>query len=208
MPVDAATIVIVDDASEVRLLIRTRLRMSGALRVVGEGADGAEAIALAKEHQPTLMLLDVSMPGLDGLEALPQVLAASPAHAVVMYTGFEEQGLVDKARQLGAAAFLQKSAPVDHLIKRLLGVAGADTVQDAREPRSQETPPTQGMLAMSAVDQRILDEHQERFREVFEEAAIGMATMTLTGRLVRTTVPSQRWCSGPRQTSSGTSTAT
>jgi PAS domain S-box-containing protein len=186
VPVDAATIVIVDDASEVRLLIRTRLRMSGALRVVGEGADGAEAVSLAKEHQPSLMLLDVSMPGLDGLEALPQVLAASPATRVVMYTGFEEQGLVDKARQLGAAAFLQKSAPIDHLINRLLAVAGAKTVQDPREPLPEETPPTKGMLATSAVDQRILDEHQERFREVFEEAAIGMATMTLTGHLVRT----------------------
>jgi CheY-like chemotaxis protein len=67
VPVDPATIVIVDDASEVRLLIRTRLRVSGALRVVAEGADGVEAIALAREHQPCLMLLDVSMPGLDGL---------------------------------------------------------------------------------------------------------------------------------------------
>ena len=95
MPEAAATIVLVDDASEVRLLIRTRLRMSGVLRVVGEGADGADAISLAKAHRPTLMLLDVSMPGLGGLEALPQVLAASPGTRVVMYTGFDEQGLVE-----------------------------------------------------------------------------------------------------------------
>jgi PAS domain S-box-containing protein len=186
VPADAATIVIVDDSSEVRLLIRTRLRMSGALRVVGEGADGADAISLAEQHQPSLMLLDVSMPRLDGLEALPQVLAVSPGTRVVMYTGFEERGLVDKARQLGAAAFLEKSAPVDDLIDRLLAVTGADTVRDPRGPRAEETRPARGPLATSAVDQKILAEHQERFREVFEEAAIGMATMTLTGHLVRT----------------------
>jgi PAS domain S-box-containing protein len=185
VPDDAATIVIVDDASEVRLLIRTRLRVSGALSVVAEGADGAEAVALAREHQPSLMLLDISMPGLDGLEALPQVLAASPGTRVVMYTGFEEQGLFERARQLGAAAFIEKSAPVDHLIDHLLAVAAADTARHVGEPRPEEAPPTRSVLAASAVDQRILDEHLERFREVFEEAAIGMATMTLTGHLVR-----------------------
>src|SRR3954451_25261831 len=115
--------------------------MSGALRVVGEGADGADAISLAEQHQPSLMLLDVSMPRLDGLEALPQVLAASPGTRVVMYTGFEERGLVDKARQLGAAAFLEKSAPVDHLIDRLLAVAEADPVPDRGNPRSATAPP-------------------------------------------------------------------
>ena len=57
-------------------------------------------------------------------------------------------------------------------------------------------------------DQRILDEHQERFREVFEEAAIGMATMTLTGHLVRTNRALAALCSGHPQTSSAASTAT
>ncbi len=186
MPEAAATIVLVDDASEVRLLIRTRLRMSGVLRVVGEGADGADAISLAKAHRPTLMLLDVSMPGLGGLEALPQVLAASPGTRVVMYTGFDEQGLVEIARQLGAAAFIEKSAPVDHLIDRLLSVVGAEAVWDPGAVRPDKPLPSTGLPATSAVDQKILDEHLERFREVFEEAAIGMATMTLTGHLVRT----------------------
>src|SRR5512141_254871 len=106
---DAATIVIVDDASEVRHLVRTRLRVSGLLRVVGEGADGAAAVELARQHQPALMLLDVSMPGMDGLEALPRVLAESPATRVVLYSGFDERGLAERALELGASAFLEKS---------------------------------------------------------------------------------------------------
>ena len=171
-----ASIVIVDDAAEVRLLMKTRLRLSGAFRVVGEGGDGWQAIELARTHEPALMLLDVSMPGMDGLEALPEVVRASPGTQVVLFSGFEEQGLVEKAHELGAAAFIEKSVPVDTLVDRLLLLvdrprAVVDRTTDAGEE--------------AAADQEVLDEHLERFRQVFEEAAIGMATMTLTGRLVR-----------------------
>ena len=116
------TVVVVDDAAEVRLLVKTRLRVSGRLNVVGEGADGAEAVELADKHQPSLMLLDVSMPEMDGLEALPRVLAASPHTKVVIYSGFEEQGLADRAHELGAVDFIEKSTPVESLVDRLLAL--------------------------------------------------------------------------------------
>ncbi len=171
---DLPTVVVVDDASDVRLLMKTRLKVSGAFAVVGEGADGAQAVALAQQHAPALMLLDVSMPVVDGLEALPEVLKASPSTRVVMFSGFEEHGLAEKARALGAADFIEKSVPVDTLVSRLLELLERPT-----------TPRRRSAAAVVAVDQEVLDEHLERFREVFEEAAIGMATMTLTGRLVR-----------------------
>ena len=170
------TIVVVDDAADVRVLVRSRLRLSSAFRVVGEGADGAEAVALAARHRPDMMLLDVSMPGVDGLEALPRVLAVSPATQVVLYTGFEEHGLAVRARELGATAFIEKSVSVDALVERLLAVAAVD---EESAPASAPVDPGEKS------DDRILQEHLERFREVFEEAAIGMATMTLNGRLVR-----------------------
>jgi PAS domain S-box-containing protein len=180
--------VIVDDDEDVRLLIRTRLRMSGLFEVVGEGADGAAAVALAKEHRPSLMLLDVSMPGVDGLEALPRVRAVSPNTRVVMFSGFEEQGLVDRTRELGAVAFFEKSMSLDALIERLAAIVAADPDP---EPARTAVGPTADNARKSdppralASEQRVLDEHLERFREVFEEAAIGMATTTLTGRLIR-----------------------
>ena len=99
---------IVDDDDDVRVLIRTRLRVSGLFDVVGEGADGAEAVALAEEHRPSLMLLDVSMPGVDGLEALPRVREASPSTRVVMFSGFEEQGLVDEDPGTGGSGLLRE----------------------------------------------------------------------------------------------------
>ena len=167
------TIVIVDDAPDVRSLLRARLRLSDQFDVVAEGADGHDAVALAQQHAPSLMLLDVSMPGSDGLEALPTVLEVSPSTRVVMFSGFEEQGLAERARALGAADFIEKSVPVDALVERLLDAAG-----DAPAPAPADD-------GAERTDERVLAEHLERFREVFDEAAIGMATMTLTGRLIR-----------------------
>jgi PAS domain S-box-containing protein len=187
MPSDPPSIVIVDDASEVRLLVRTRLRLSGGLTVLGEGADGAEAVALAAEHRPDLMLLDVSMPGMDGLTALPRVLEASPGTRVVLYSGFEEHGLAERGSALGAAAFIEKSTPVDSLIDLLLEVH--DRERRAHRSDAPVTPlgprHVAGAPSDRAGDQAVLDEHLERFREVFDEAAIGMATMTLAGTVVR-----------------------
>jgi PAS domain S-box-containing protein len=187
MPSDPPSIVIVDDASEVRLLVRTRLRLSGGLTVLGEGADGAEAVALAAEHRPDLMLLDVSMPGMDGLTALPRVLEASPGTRVVLYSGFEEHGLAERGAALGAAAFIEKSTPVDSLIDLLLEVH--DRERRAHRSDAPVTPlgprHVAGAPSDRAGDQAVLDEHLERFREVFHEAAIGMATMTLAGTVVR-----------------------
>lgn len=172
----AARIVVVDDAPDVRLLVRTMLRVSGSFDVVGEAGDGEAAVALAEREQPDLMLLDVSMPRMDGLSALPRVRAVSPRTRVVLYTGFDERGLARRARELGAAAFLEKSAKAEEVVETLLA-ALPDDRRAAVDPPAVDT---------DAGDDSVLTEHLERFREVFEEAAIGMATMTLSGHLVRT----------------------
>lgn len=166
------TIVIVDDAADVRDLLRTRIELSDRLHVLGEGADGAAAIELAARWRPDLLLLDVSMPGVDGLAALREVRATAPETAVVMYSGFEEQGLADRARELGAAAYLQKSGSLATLVDDLLAAL-----------RGHEAAPAPAGTERSR--EPVLVEHLERFREVFEDAAIGMATLTLAGRVVR-----------------------
>jgi PAS domain S-box-containing protein len=186
MSSEAATIVVVDDAPEVRALVKARLRLSGSFDVVGEGSDGSAAVALANQHHPEVMLLDVSMPGMDGLEALPKVLDASPDTKVVLYSGFEEHGLVEEAQRLGATAFVEKSERIESLVDRLQLVISASRSDDGSDPESAPfrglTPPENHRRHS---DQAVLDEHLERFREVFDEAAIGMATITLAGRVVR-----------------------
>ena len=176
---DVPTVVLVDDAPEVRLLVRTVLEMSGDLHVVAEGSTGFDAIALARHHRPDLMLLDISMPQMDGLAALPQVCAVSPGTRVIMFTGFEEQGLGARARELGAVALREKSTPLRLLAQELLALMTVDT------PHSPPSLPIDTSDEMSALSTTVLDEHRERFREVFDSAAIGMGTMTLAGRLVR-----------------------
>jgi PAS domain S-box-containing protein len=187
------SIVVVDDSAEVRALVVARLRLSGQFDVIAEGANGVEAIGLAFQHQPTVMLLDLSMPAMDGIDALPGILAVSPQTRVVVYTGFEERGIAEAALDMGAAAFIEKSLPVEHLAGRLAAV-----VPDYSSPRGPgdrlrkgslsiagEGPYSGEALGDNGEDQKTLDEHLESFREVFDEAAIGMATMTLAGTLVR-----------------------
>ena len=171
------TIVVVDDAPDVRMLLKTRLRLSGRLDVVGEGADGYDAVELARQHHPSLMLLDVSMPGRDGLAALPLVLDVSPTTRVVMFSGFDAVGLAEHTRRLGATEFLEKSVPLEELVERLVEIAAPHGTALAEMPRGpEETPPP--------LDS-VLADHLERFREIFDDAAIGMATLTLDGRIVR-----------------------
>ncbi|MET1061612.1 MAG: PAS domain S-box protein [Aeromicrobium sp.] len=185
-------VVVIDDSSEVRALIRTHLKLSGHFQVVDEGADGTEAIGLAHQHRPELMLLDLSMPSMDGLQALPGILAVSPTTKVVVFTGFEEHGLDREARHMGAAALIEKSSSLDDVVQQLLRVLEApaepEVPRDAAEPAGSE--PVLGqdphLMELAEVqERRVLDEHLERFREVFDEAAIGMATLTLTGGIVR-----------------------
>src|SRR5688572_10726798 len=171
------TIVVVDDAPDVRMLVKTRLRLSGRLDVVGEGADGYDAVELARQHRPSLMLLDVSMPGRDGLAALPLVLDVSPTTRVVMFSGFDAAGLAEHTRRMGATEFLEKSVPLGELVERLLEIAAPPGAPLGEMPRGPEEspPPLDSVLA----------DHLERFREIFDDAAIGMATLTLDGRIVR-----------------------
>lgn len=168
------SVVVVDDAPEVRALLRTALQLSRRLAVVGEAGDGSAAVDLAASLRPDLVLLDVSMPVMGGLQALPQILDVSPRTRVVMYTGFNEQGLAERARELGAAAFVEKSAPLPDVVETLVRAAPA-AIAAVTGPAPE----------LDRLDETVLAEHLERFREVFEEATIGMATMTLSGHLVR-----------------------
>ncbi len=117
----ALTIVLVDDSDDVRSLVRTRLRLSGLFEVVGEGRTGHDAIALAAELHPQLLLLDISMPDMDGFEALPALRAAAPGTRVVVFSGFDDADLEVRARALGATDFVPKSLPIKELPARLAG---------------------------------------------------------------------------------------
>lgn len=101
-------VVIADDVPELRLLLRMALERDGAFEVVGEAGDGAEAIDRAGEQLPDLVVLDLSMPILDGLEALPFIRQAAPDAQVVVLSGFSASKMEERALAAGAVAYLEK----------------------------------------------------------------------------------------------------
>ena len=118
----AERIIVVDDHPLTRDALSSLLAQGG-FEVVGEAADGAEAIDLAQRHQPDLVLLDLSMPGLDGLSALPRLRAAAPGCEVVVLTASGTEENLLSAIRGGAAGYLLKSEPPDRIVAFLRGVA-------------------------------------------------------------------------------------
>ena len=118
----SARILIADDHPLTRSALAALLTQN-AFTVVGEAADGRQAIELARELQPDLVLLDLSMPGVDGLAALPTLREAAPAAEVVVLTASETEDNLLAAIRGGAAGYLLKTEPPDRLIGFLHGVA-------------------------------------------------------------------------------------
>lgn len=121
-PMSVATILIVDDHPLTREALAALLEQNG-FEVAGQAADGETAVRQAGVLGPDLILLDLSMPGMNGLEALPQLRAAAPAAEVVVLTASgTEENLLGAIRG-GAAGYLLKSEPPERIVEFLRGVA-------------------------------------------------------------------------------------
>lgn len=116
-------VVLVDDAFDLRLLIGRLLERDGRFEVVGQAADGAEGIRAVSEHRPDLCLLDLSMPVMDGLEALPRILEECPGTKVVILSGLEAGQMERTALALGAAGYVEKGTAFDRLADVLVDIA-------------------------------------------------------------------------------------
>ncbi|GAA4208166.1 response regulator transcription factor [Streptosporangium oxazolinicum] len=111
----APRVLIADDQALVRSGFRLILTTRG-IDVVGEAADGAEAVAAARELRPDVVLMDIRMPNMDGLEATRHVLARTPRCRVIMLTTFDLDHYVYTALTLGASGFLLKDVTAEHLV--------------------------------------------------------------------------------------------
>jgi len=117
-------IVIVDDNAEVRRELRTLLPLAGDLEVVGEAADGAEAVRLIEALRPHAVLIDLQMPVLDGYAAARRIKERWPACRVIVLTVHDDEVTRQKASQAGVDVFLVKGAPLGILVDAIAG--GAD----------------------------------------------------------------------------------
>lgn len=120
-------VVVVDDQELVRAGFRMILERGG-LEVLGEAADGAEAVELVAATQPQVVLMDLRMPRLDGIEATRQILAASPEVKVVALTTFDLDEYVYAALRAGASGFLLKDIPPADLVHAIGVVARGDAM--------------------------------------------------------------------------------
>ena len=111
-----ARIVLADDAADVRDLLRLALEMTGEFSVVAEAADGEAAVEAVRRHQPDVVVLDLSMPLLDGLGALPAIHQAAPACRILVLSGYSDSGLRQAAVDAGADAFLVKGLAPRELV--------------------------------------------------------------------------------------------
>ncbi|CUR59212.1 putative PAS/PAC sensor hybrid histidine kinase [metagenome] len=189
METDKVSVVLIDDSVDVRTLVRMRLESSGHFEVLGEGGDGEQAIELVVRHQPDLVLMDVSMPAMDGVETLPAILAMRPETSVVMFSGFSGTDLTAQLGELGAVDFIEKSIPLEQLPERLLRslekAAATLPVPPQQEPARGSSQFPLEDVDVAQLEQSILDEHVEGFRALFDRAAIGMATLTVHATIVR-----------------------
>lgn len=117
-------VLLVDDAADIRMLVRMGLRRDGRFDVVGEASNGVEAIERAEEHQPDVVLLDVAMPVMDGLEALPKIRDVAPRARVVILSGFTSESMHEGATAQGADAYLEKGTPLPRIAELLAEVVG------------------------------------------------------------------------------------
>jgi DNA-binding NarL/FixJ family response regulator len=112
---DAISVVVCDDVPELRRLARAALEEAGEMEVVGEASDGREAIDVIQRLQPDIVVLDLSMPELDGLEAIPLIHQIAPKTEIVVFSGFEEGKVADVALRLKASRYVRKGAPLEDL---------------------------------------------------------------------------------------------
>src|SRR5262249_40833706 len=114
-------VLICDDAAEARTLLRTMLTAHPEVEVVGEAASGGEALALTLERSPDVVVMDVAVPVMDGIEAACKLRELSPTTRVVAFAGSDEEDVVEAMLEAGASAYCVKGAPLWELERAIVG---------------------------------------------------------------------------------------
>lgn len=118
-------IVVADDAANFRMMLALTLGHERDIEIVAEATNGAEAVELCRKHRPDVLLLDISMPVMDGFEAIPHVMDAAPGTAIVMLSAFTGPEVRQQAAALGADEYLEKGTDPAELAQVVRQVAAA-----------------------------------------------------------------------------------
>ena len=124
------TCLIVDDHEVVREGLRLSLSRSSHIRVIGEASDGESAVTLAERRRPDVVIMDVRMPGMDGLQATKILTEKLPESAVLIFTAYSERSLLGRGLESGAKGYILKEAPHQTLLRAIEKVAAGEGYVD------------------------------------------------------------------------------
>jgi DNA-binding NarL/FixJ family response regulator len=127
---DEITTLIVDDHEVVREGLRLSLSRAPHIRVIGEASDGHSAVELAERRKPDVVIMDVRMPGMDGLEATRLLAERAPESKVLIFTAYSERSLLGRGLESGAKGYILKEAPHQTLVRAIEKVAQGEGYVD------------------------------------------------------------------------------
>ncbi|MGW4485462.1 response regulator [Amycolatopsis sp. NPDC004368] len=176
------TVVVADDEPMVCAHLRTILGSAPDLTVVASAGDGAEAVEAVVRHRPDVVLMDLRMPGVDGLTAITRIVALPDPPAVVALTTFDADTYVIRALRAGAAGFLVKSTPPEDLIGLVRVAADGHTVLSPSAARRLVALSSDGH-ARTATAQRLTAALTDRERDVLTCLGEGLSNADIASRL-------------------------
>lgn len=125
---EPTTLLVVDDSAEFRSGLLGMLQTAPDLEVVAEAEDGERAVLLARQHQPDVVLMDINMPRLNGLQATQRILQSSPHIAVLMLTMYDDDDSVFAAMRIGARGYLLKGALKAEVLRAIRAVSSGEII--------------------------------------------------------------------------------
>lgn len=137
-------VLLADDTPDIRKLLRVNLELDGRFEIVGEAADGAEAVALTRSLRPDAVVLDLAMPVMDGLQAAPVIRECSPETRILVLSGFDHARMEARAREQGADGYLEKGTAFGRIAETLVDLCLDGVPREWRQPaaRVAEAPET------------------------------------------------------------------
>lgn len=176
-------VLVADDQPLIRSGFRQLVDSAPAFRTVGEASTGAEAVELAARHRPDLVLMDVRMPVMDGIEATRRICAARPATRVLIVTTFDLDEYVFGALRAGAAGFLLKNTEAKDLVEAVRTVARGEGIVAPAVTRRLIAEFAAQSARETTVDPAVLDSLTRREREVLSCLGEGLSNAGIADRL-------------------------